>query len=332
MTSVSVIIPTYNGESFIDAALDSVFAQSMLPGEVVVVDDCSTDSTPQRVEVAARRAPIPVRMLRLDRNSGSPARPTNVGVAATSGDLVLVLDHDDVLAPQALELHQAALAECPEAGFSFAIAAYLDSPETAVRPQAVFDDISRLGDRRSHCVLLSSADALKLLHRHGNFAYGFPGFMFRRSTWLRCGPIPEHLRIAGDTRTVCAMAAVQPVAFVPQTGYFRREHGGNLGNSLGQMELEHTEVLLESRRQNPHLRADRELRTALQIRLQDISHYLRNEGNYRGALKMSYWGISDLGISAARISEVGIIVAHWTARRLGLLRGAQTVNRLVRGK
>ena len=56
MSPVSVVIPTYNAGAYVDEALASVFAQTRLPQEVIVVDDASTDGTPGRVEQTASAA------------------------------------------------------------------------------------------------------------------------------------------------------------------------------------------------------------------------------------------------------------------------------------
>ena len=58
MSSVSVVIPTYNALPFIAETLASVFAQTRLPDEVIVVDDCSPDGTVALVELIAARGPL----------------------------------------------------------------------------------------------------------------------------------------------------------------------------------------------------------------------------------------------------------------------------------
>lgn len=88
---VSVIIPTYDRADYLREALDSVFAQSYLPWEVIVVDDGSTDDTPAVVQSYGSR----VRYVRHDQNRGiSAAR--NSGLNAAQGDLIAWLDSDDL--------------------------------------------------------------------------------------------------------------------------------------------------------------------------------------------------------------------------------------------
>jgi glycosyltransferase involved in cell wall biosynthesis len=94
---VSVIIPTYNRAAFIADAIESALNQTRAPDEIVVVDDGSTDET----SVILERFGPPVRVLRQPNRGRSAAR--NAGLRAATGDAVLFLDSDDMLAPHGIE-------------------------------------------------------------------------------------------------------------------------------------------------------------------------------------------------------------------------------------
>src|SRR5580704_10876157 len=107
---VSVVIPAYNCGPYIAEALDSVLGQSLAPDEIVVVDDGSTDDTPERVAAYVGR----VRYVRQANERVAAAR--NRGIAETSGELIAFLDSDDVWHPAKLERQVAILRERPEIG------------------------------------------------------------------------------------------------------------------------------------------------------------------------------------------------------------------------
>ncbi|MBR2528054.1 MAG: glycosyltransferase family 2 protein [Blautia sp.] len=88
---VSVIIPVYNGEKYIEAALDSAFAQNV-PLEVIVIDDASTDRTVEKVRPYRERENFI--FLQNERNEGV-GRSRNKGVAAARGRYIAFLDADD---------------------------------------------------------------------------------------------------------------------------------------------------------------------------------------------------------------------------------------------
>lgn len=91
MNAVSVIIPVHDGERFLAEAIDSALAQSLPPGEVLVIDDGSTDGS---AAVAAAYGP-PVRLLRQGRSGPGVAR--NAGVEAATGEWLAFLDADDLM-------------------------------------------------------------------------------------------------------------------------------------------------------------------------------------------------------------------------------------------
>jgi len=113
MPRVSVIIPIYNGAATIERALKSVFEQTFSDFEIVVVDDGSTDETPSVLAKFGDR----IRMIR-QSNRGFPGA-RNAGVAASRGDLIALIDHDDQWLPQKLELTVAALDADPGAALVY---------------------------------------------------------------------------------------------------------------------------------------------------------------------------------------------------------------------
>jgi glycosyltransferase involved in cell wall biosynthesis len=96
MPLFSVIIPCYNRAGLIGATLDSVLAQTFTDFEVVVVDDGSTDGTPEVVVGFGAR----VKLLRQANRGPGPAR--NLGIAAAGGEYVAFLDSDDLWFPWTL--------------------------------------------------------------------------------------------------------------------------------------------------------------------------------------------------------------------------------------
>ncbi len=109
---VSCVIPVYNGERFLAEAIDSALGQSHPPEEILVIDDGSTDGT---ARVAARYGSCI--SYHRQQNAG-PAAARNRGVRSARGDLVAILDADDVWHPEKLARQLARFAERPELGIS----------------------------------------------------------------------------------------------------------------------------------------------------------------------------------------------------------------------
>jgi glycosyltransferase involved in cell wall biosynthesis len=97
---VSVIIPAYNYAQFLEAAVRSALAQTYRPIEVIIVDDGSTDATPEVGQKLARELPG-VRYARQQNAGLSAARNTGIGLAAFP--FVTFLDCDDEFLPKMVE-------------------------------------------------------------------------------------------------------------------------------------------------------------------------------------------------------------------------------------
>lgn len=99
---ITVLIPAYNRARLLLRALDSVAAQSLREFEIVVIDDGSTDDTATAVAEWARNNPAVALQYERQANSGQHAAH-NLGVKRARGELVMMLDSDDLLLPDALE-------------------------------------------------------------------------------------------------------------------------------------------------------------------------------------------------------------------------------------
>ena len=126
---VSVIVTARDQAHELEGCIESVLAQTYPHFEVVVVDDGSADNT---AEVARRRAGVRV----LEHPGAGVAEARNAGLAATRGALVVFVDADDRLLPQALERGLAELAAHPEYAFASGFARVVDDdPNAPVYPQ-----------------------------------------------------------------------------------------------------------------------------------------------------------------------------------------------------
>lgn len=95
---ISVVIPAYNRENTIERCISSVLAQTYDDIEVIVVDDCSSDST---VDIAESIDDPRIRLVRLDNNSGA-AVARNRGTILAAGDYIAYQDSDDYWYPNKL--------------------------------------------------------------------------------------------------------------------------------------------------------------------------------------------------------------------------------------
>lgn len=168
-TDISVVIPAYNAAHFLPRCLKSVFAQTLSPSEVIVVDDGSSDDT---AEVAAK---LGARVI--SKRNGGLSAARNTGVLAASTDWVALLDADDLWAPEKLELQAARVREGT-------VLVY-----TGIR---VFDD----NGVRQSCVA-SSPDQVRAMLRYCN-PIAPSSVMARRDVIEREGGFREDIRACED--------------------------------------------------------------------------------------------------------------------------------------
>jgi hypothetical protein len=109
---VTVLLPVYNGAGYLDAALASILGQSFKDFELLIIDDGSTDRTPEIIEACQDKR---IRCIRHESNRGLIAT-LNEGLGLTASKYVARMDADDVCHPQRLEMQHRFMEEHPDVG------------------------------------------------------------------------------------------------------------------------------------------------------------------------------------------------------------------------
>jgi glycosyltransferase involved in cell wall biosynthesis len=120
---ISVIIPIYNGERYLNEAIGSVLAQTYCPIEIIVVDDGSTDSSAQIVKRFSKSV-----QYFFQTNSGTGAA-RNQGINLATGGFFAFLDQDDVWVEDKLARQMAVFITIPETDIVFGYVKQFHSPE-----------------------------------------------------------------------------------------------------------------------------------------------------------------------------------------------------------
>lgn len=111
MPQISILVAVYNTAPYLPQCLDSLCGQTLHDIQIICIDDCSTDQSPQILADYAQRD-ARITLLRTPHNSGQAAA-RNLGLQMATGEFTTFVDSDDWLAPDALEQALVALAQNP---------------------------------------------------------------------------------------------------------------------------------------------------------------------------------------------------------------------------
>jgi glycosyltransferase involved in cell wall biosynthesis len=197
MPRVSIIIPTYNGSAYLQEALRSVLAQTYMDWEAVLVDDGSTDQTRAVVEAAAPG--FSGRLHYIYQTNRGLAAARNTAIRHAKGDLLALLDSDDVWLPHRLDLGVRLMDSDSTIGLVHGKVARIDAQSNFVeyppspRRKYLEGRIARqIYTRRAHLLCPTTLFRKECINRVGLFDETMDGTA-DRDMWFR---IAEHYRVA----------------------------------------------------------------------------------------------------------------------------------------
>ena len=190
MPRISVVMPAYNEAALLPAALDSVQRQSLADFECIIVDDGSTDATPQILAGYAARDP---RFRVVTQPNGGISRALNAGLAAARAPWIARLDGDDIMLPNRLERQLAFADADPRLA---ACGCYYDIIDMAGRRRGTRQPLPRSRDELNR--FLAAREPLSFTH---------PTMLYRRDLALRLGGYRHQCEPCEDVDLFARMLA-----------------------------------------------------------------------------------------------------------------------------
>lgn len=223
---VSIIIPSYNHARFLPACLDSVFAQTFVDWEAILLDDGSTDAS---IEVARGYSLQDDRLKVIvnEQNLGTYGTQQR-GVELSRGEFIAILNSDDMWQPEKLATQVQTLSECPQTAYSCTLGWMCDVEGRVDKREDVHGDwpVAPISELLPFLLSENRILASSVLFRRENLAFD------------------TSCRYSGDWVTLLRRSRLGPAALVQQRLVYWRQHDNNTYSRSPKQVLEEVRVRL----------------------------------------------------------------------------------------
>ena len=238
---ISIIVPAYNAERFLQRTVASVLAQLMTRWEMIIVDDGATDGTPALADALAQIDP---RIRVVHQRNGGLSNARNNGAAATEVGVpyLIFLDADDLWLPETLGTLLFELERHPEWGGVYVLGEYIDEHDQSIRSgelEAWCSNRLRVSEDHSHrqSIPADSATEFEMISMR-NYVPSSGAMLLRREAFAQAGGFKEDLRSLEDWHQWVRMSLRKPFGYIPKILYRYRRHGSNMSSDEWRMRRE----------------------------------------------------------------------------------------------
>jgi len=257
MMKTSIALCTYNGEKYLEEQLESYSDQIRQPDELVICDDCSTDSTRELIRSFTARSPFKIRLVCNERNLGY-IKNFEKAVSLCTGDIIFLSDQDDIWRPEKLSTIRDLFDRDESIGMVYADATIVSEklePRGETMWQKIGFDQRKQEDFRN-------GKALDWLLRDG---YVLGSSMAFRATLKRTlVPIPEDTYFIHDNWIALIASCLSNIGIINQPLTRYRQHDGQASSGLKNYDSSRLQTLIYSiRRHNQYEGTIRQLEILL---------------------------------------------------------------------
>jgi glycosyltransferase involved in cell wall biosynthesis len=218
---VSVIVPNYNHAKFLRARLDSILNQTFQDFELILLDDCSTDTSVEILQLYAGQSRVSHFVVN-DQNSGSPFVQWERGLVLARGEFIWIAESDDVAEPEFLERMVRILHEYSHVAMVYCRSVVID--QHGGRHGELQWLRNFCGSVLDHDYVVSGAHEIR---RHLAFMNTIPNAssVLFRSSALRQIRMPVDMRFCGDWKVYLDLLKAADLAYLSRPlNLYRSEH------------------------------------------------------------------------------------------------------------
>lgn len=208
--AISVLLPVYNNERHLKAAVDSILGQTFGDFEFIIIDDGSTDTSLEILEAYAKQDP---RIRLFSRPNAGFCRTLNEGLSHAMGEFIGRMDADDIAMPDRFERQVAYLKDHPECVLMGGRILLIDEEGAPICEMCL---------EETH----EAIDSAHMAGRGGSIAH--PAMMARRSAVEAIGGYASEYEYAEDLDFCLRLAEAGRVANLPETVLHYRQHLSSL--------------------------------------------------------------------------------------------------------
>lgn len=292
---VSVVIPAFNAAAFIHQAIDSVLAQTWPHREILVVNDGSTDDTPEALKTYGDAIRV------IDKPNGGLSSARNRGIDEASGRYIAFLDADDRWLPEKLARQVEVMESDTRIGFCSTVAQVVDPDDHPLNTWP--------------CPEIQDSLLETLFRQNGAIPGSGSGVMVRRALFETVGLFDESLRSLEDIDMWMRLAAITDYRCIDEPLTIIVKHPDSMSRNLAVMRESAERVMRKNRHLLPREAQGTFCRCAYATMLADYAKGEYRAGRKGLALLLLLRGLIRCPLGQAR-PHIGLILAMLGNRQL----------------
>lgn len=217
MPKMSVVLPVYNGGEYLKQSLRSVLNQDLLDFEILIIDDCSTDSS---LEYLQSINDPRITLFKNEQNRGLFFN-LNFLISQSKSVLIKLWAQDDIMYPNCVESFVAFHDQYPEIGFSYSGRDIIDENGT-IKPTDKIDNTP---------TIISTALHAKIAYFTGSIAGNIANVCINKKALDKVGPFNEQMKISADFDMWVRLAKEHNTGFIREKIIQLRDHDKQLSRN-----------------------------------------------------------------------------------------------------
>ncbi len=211
---VSVIIPNYNHFEFIRKRIDSVIGQSYQNFEIIILDDCSTDSSKDVIETFRNNSKVS-QIIFDSKNSGSTFIQWNKGISLAKGELIWIAESDDSASNDFLEKCVSVFSKNQNLAVCYTQSNMIDKNDN-VTGNLLWWTNERDETRWLNSYVNNGIDEVSRFMSFQNIIMNASSALFRKDLYLKCGGAPNYMKLCGDWVLWMKLSVLGDVAYISE--------------------------------------------------------------------------------------------------------------------